>query len=114
MALPNSPRRTGQTASNLLVVVCRSRVDPPGCPQPADWPGCDAEQLSTGRDRQQPRHPICRAADPLLRRPTTLLKETSVHPETFRLPHSGLTVPHTGYAVTSYKELQTPDGVAFT
>lgn len=35
-------------------------------------------------------------------------------PAPVRLPHSGLTVPHTGYAVTSYREHPTPDGVAFT
>lgn len=34
--------------------------------------------------------------------------------QTFRLPHSGLVVPHTGYTVTAYKEIPTPDGVAFT
>ncbi|MEV8504499.1 hypothetical protein AB0368_06660 [Actinoplanes sp. NPDC051475] len=31
-----------------------------------------------------------------------------------RLPHSGLTVPHTGYTVTSYRHHETHDGVAFT
>jgi hypothetical protein len=37
-----------------------------------------------------------------------------VQPHTFRLPHSGLTVPHLGYTVTAYTELKTDDGVAFT
>lgn len=37
-----------------------------------------------------------------------------MQPETFTLPHSGLKVPHTGYAVTSYREHKSWDGVAFT
>ena len=35
-------------------------------------------------------------------------------PRSFRLPHSGLTVPHLGYAVTAYHEFTTHHGVAFT
>ncbi|GIM90129.1 hypothetical protein [Paractinoplanes toevensis] len=37
-----------------------------------------------------------------------------MQPQSLRLPHSGLTVPHDGYTVTAYKELSTRDGVAFT
>jgi hypothetical protein len=37
-----------------------------------------------------------------------------VQPASIHLPHSGLTVPDTSYTVTSYKEHQTHDGVAFT
>jgi hypothetical protein len=37
-----------------------------------------------------------------------------VQPAAMRLPHSGLTVPDTSYTVTSYKDHQTHDGVAFT
>jgi hypothetical protein len=36
-----------------------------------------------------------------------------VQPASMHLPHSGLTVPDTSYTVTSYKEHQTHDGVAF-
>lgn len=37
-----------------------------------------------------------------------------MQPASIRLPHSGLTVPDSSYTVTSYKEHQTHDGVAFT
>ncbi|WP_430788174.1 hypothetical protein [Actinoplanes sp. G11-F43] len=37
-----------------------------------------------------------------------------MQPSSIHLPHSGLTVPDISYTVTSYKEHQTHDGVAFT
>ncbi|MET8147852.1 hypothetical protein ACIBSW_24860 [Actinoplanes sp. NPDC049668] len=37
-----------------------------------------------------------------------------MRPTSIRLPHSGLTVPHTGYTVTSFKGHETHDGIAFT
>lgn len=37
-----------------------------------------------------------------------------MQPQTIRLPHSGLQVPHTGYTVTSYKGHNTHDGIAYT